>query len=392
MVVGKLHVTVYECTRLKDWGIFGPKLVPYVRLRVGNMMQRTTTCKTSRKNPKWDQTFTFNVNDTVQARLNVEAMSALSSKENKDNKDKMVGHISFLFAKMAIEKREANGIYSIFRKGNVAGQIRLKLSFELDPNYVVPEGEVPKEDEDEIDIASTWSMSNDQQHLWDGAKSGNLDSLAIPSAVGKQRPMNIPVWEAGVDIDANELDEANPEEEVEEGEGQDNAGDGENDEAVEEEEVEGSPDQAEAEPEEQEEGVEEQEEEEGHEVKEATDVVAAAAAVAVIAVADDQQEETAEEVGEAVHEADSEEVAAAAGEEEPLHEGPFWEYKWTEDAVEIHGPFSAPDMASWAQQGYFKGDQVAFVRQVPNPYLESPTPITYPDYVLSEDLDFETFC
>jgi len=41
-----------------------------------------------------------------------------------------------------------------------------------------------------------------------------------------------------------------------------------------------------------------------------------------------------------------------------------WEYKWSEDATDLYGPFSTKDMVSWSQQGFFSGESMAWIRQV----------------------------
>eukprot|EP01137_Pigoraptor_chileana_P014897 Opistho-2@70113 len=39
-----------------------------------------------------------------------------------------------------------------------------------------------------------------------------------------------------------------------------------------------------------------------------------------------------------------------------------WEYKWSEDAEELYGPYTSEQMLGWQGEGYFKGDVV--VRRV----------------------------
>ena len=42
----------------------------------------------------------------------------------------------------------------------------------------------------------------------------------------------------------------------------------------------------------------------------------------------------------------------------------FWEFKWGEDAEEIHGPFPNSNMKAWRDQGYFDQSVKAWVRKV----------------------------
>lgn len=40
-----------------------------------------------------------------------------------------------------------------------------------------------------------------------------------------------------------------------------------------------------------------------------------------------------------------------------------YEFKWGNDATEIHGPYSAADMTAWKDSGYFDQEQKPWIRQ-----------------------------
>ena len=43
---------------------------------------------------------------------------------------------------------------------------------------------------------------------------------------------------------------------------------------------------------------------------------------------------------------------------------PFYEFKWSSESTEIHGPYAASEMNAWKTQGYFSQSQKAWIRRV----------------------------
>eukprot|EP00939_MAST-03C_sp_MAST-3C-sp1_P000465 g465.t1 len=80
--------------------------------------------------------------------------------------------------------------------------------------------------------------------------------------------------------------------------------------------------------------------------------------------------------------------------EDPRREDFIWEYKWTLDTSDIHGPFTTEQMREWRQQGYFVGDYRAYVRKWRPPAStneqESSARLAYDTTKPADDADLQS--
>eukprot|EP00276_Gloeochaete_wittrockiana_P011520 CAMPEP_0184371930 /NCGR_PEP_ID=MMETSP1089-20130417/163672_1 /TAXON_ID=38269 ORGANISM="Gloeochaete wittrockiana, Strain SAG46.84" /NCGR_SAMPLE_ID=MMETSP1089 /ASSEMBLY_ACC=CAM_ASM_000445 /LENGTH=325 /DNA_ID=CAMNT_0026714739 /DNA_START=253 /DNA_END=1229 /DNA_ORIENTATION=- len=124
MVQGTLHVKVGGCRKLKDTELFG-RMDPYIIIRCGNEINRTSTKKDAGRNPVFNESFKFDITPSTNPSV------SFVVKDSDVGKDDFVGEVVLNFGEMAAQNRTVDSWYVLKRKsGKDAGEIQLKISFQ----------------------------------------------------------------------------------------------------------------------------------------------------------------------------------------------------------------------------------------------------------------------
>eukprot|EP00741_Cyanophora_paradoxa_P002543 tig00000605_g2467.t1 len=65
------------------------------------------------------------------------------------------------------------------------------------------------------------------------------------------------------------------------------------------------------------------------------------------------------------------------------HPNRKFEFKWQADG-DVHGPYTVAEILGWREDGYFVGEALAFIREIPQPSV----PTVLPDFVRSDQIAF----
>ncbi|KAJ8470484.1 hypothetical protein OPV22_024827 [Ensete ventricosum] len=122
MVRGTLEVLLVSAKGLVDVDFFG-KMDPYAVLMYRSQEQKSSTASGAGSNPEWNETFVFNVSDSV-SELIVKLMDS-----DTFSKDDLVGE-----AKIPLEAVFAEGslpptVYSVVKDQQYCGEIKVGLTF-----------------------------------------------------------------------------------------------------------------------------------------------------------------------------------------------------------------------------------------------------------------------
>mmetsp|Transcript_26920 Transcript_26920/g.45114 ORF Transcript_26920/g.45114 Transcript_26920/m.45114 type:complete len:424 (-) Transcript_26920:947-2218(-) len=363
MVCGILHVVVDKANKLKDFGILGAKLQPFVRLTVGNVAVKTKA-HPDKKEPKWEESFDINVTDDIQPpRLKIEVFTSPKDGDKK-SEPKLVGSCILQFDKMAVERRTMETWFPLKRPDEPhAGQIYVKMTFTLDEAYAakIAEEERLKAEKakggditDKMKKVKLWEMPQQASSMRILSKGDDEVKPAARGPAGAQLPK---LWDMQSGAPADGVGSLSTE-------------------------IAGAsaliPSEASAMLATDEAGVA---------VAHEDDNRMPAPTPGTPPRQDEEAETPAQNEGTPSHSEDGNNSTTAGSPGMSVQSRFQWEYKWAEDG-ELFGPFGTADMQDWASQGFFKGESVALVRQVPTP---GGPDITMPDFILSDTIDFDKY-
>lgn len=120
-MAGELTITVLAAKDLKSTDFFG-KMDPFCVLKVGTASEKTKTHVDGGKNPIWNETFTFQINDELEATAELYDEDLLTAPD-------LLGTVSIDLAKLRSKLKDHIELPVITKNEKHRGLLVVKLAF-----------------------------------------------------------------------------------------------------------------------------------------------------------------------------------------------------------------------------------------------------------------------